>query len=160
MAEELLISQSKNKRERYQTLLPQLEAMVEGEEDLIANLANLAAALKQTMDFFWVGFYLVKGKQLVLGPFQGPIACTRIDFGRGVCGTVWKEGKTIVVPDVDKFPGHIACSSASRSEIVLPAFKNGSVALVLDVDSDQLNSFDSDDENFLGQLIRIIERHL
>lgn len=134
--------------------------MVEGEEDLIANLANLAAALKQTMDFFWVGFYLVKGKQLVLGPFQGPIACTRIDFGRGVCGTVWKEGKTIVVPDVDKFPGHIACSSASRSEIVLPAFKNGSVALVLDVDSDQLNSFDSDDENFLGQLIRIIERHL
>lgn len=160
MAEELIISQSNEKSERYQTLLPQLEAMVEGEEDLIANLANVVAALKQTMNFFWVGFYFVKGEQLVLGPFQGPIACTRIGFGKGVCGTAWRDEKTIVVPNVDEFPGHIACSSAARSEIVLPAFKNNKVALILDVDSDQLNSFDADDENFLGQIMRIVEKLL
>lgn len=160
MAEELIISQSHDKKERYEALLPQLEAMVKGEQDLIANLANVAAALKQTMNFFWVGFYLVKGEQLVLGPFQGPIACTRISFGKGVCGTAWKEQKTIVVPNVDEFPGHIACSSASQSEIVLPGFKNNKVALLLDVDSDQLNAFDADDENFLGQLMRIVERLL
>ena len=160
MAEELILSRSKNKNERYKTLLPQLEALVHGEEDLIANLANIAAALKQTMDFFWVGFYLVKKGQLVLGPFQGPIACTRIDFGNGVCGTAWKEKKTIIVPNVDEFPGHIACSSASRSEIVLPALKSGEVMLILDVDSDALNDFGSEDEADLKEVIRIIERLL
>ncbi len=157
MAEELIISSSTQKSERYQTLLPQLEALVKGEDDLMANLANISAALKQTMDFYWVGFYIVKGNQLVLGPFQGPIACTRIGFGKGVCGTSWKEKKTIVVPNVDEFPGHIACSSASRSEIVLPAMKSGDVALVLDVDSDKLNDFNADDEAGLSQVIRIVE---
>ena len=160
MAEELILSRSKNKNERYKTLLPQLEALVQGEEDLTANLANIAAALKQTMDFFWVGFYLVKKGQLVLGPFQGPIACTRIDFGKGVCGTAWKEKKAIIVPNVDEFPGHIACSSASRSEIVLPALKDGNVILVLDVDSDALDDFGSEDEVALKEVIKIIERLL
>ena len=160
MAEELIISASVNKKERYQILLPQIKALVEGEPDEVANLSNIAAALKQTMNFFWVGFYLVKGNQLVLGPFQGPIACTRIDFGKGVCGTAWKEKKTILVPDVEKFPGHIACNSASRSEIVLPAFKNNEVALVLDVDSDVLNDFNSTDQIALEELMRIIENFL
>src|SRR5688500_16243856 len=138
MAEELIISTSADKKERYKTLVPQIESLVAGESDLIANLSNIAAALKQSLGFFWVGFYLVKNNQLVLGPFQGPIACTRINFGKGVCGTSWKQKETIVVPNVDEFPGHIACSSASKSEIVLPALKNGEVALVLDVDSDKL----------------------
>jgi L-methionine (R)-S-oxide reductase len=160
MAEELIISSAKDKKEKYNTLIPQLESLIGDEHDLIANLSNIAAALKQTFGFFWVGFYLVKGNQLVLGPFQGPIACTRIDFGKGVCGTAWKVQKTIVVPDVDAFPGHIACSSASRSEIVLPAFKNGVVALVLDVDSDRLNDFDSVDQQQLEQVMRLIERSL
>jgi len=160
MAEELILSRSKNKNERYRTLLPQLEALVQGEEDLTANLANIAAALRQTMDFFWVGFYLVKKDQLVLGPFQGPIACTRIDFSKGVCGTAWKEKKAIIVPNVDEFPGHIACSSASRSEIVLPALKDGNVILVLDVDSDALDDFGSEDEVALKEVIKIIERLL
>jgi L-methionine (R)-S-oxide reductase len=160
MAEELIISASVNKKERYQMLLPQIKALVEGEPDQVANLSNIAAALKQTMNFFWVGFYLVKENQLVLGPFQGPIACTRIDFGKGVCGTAWKEKKTILVPDVEKFPGHIACNSASKSEIVLPAFKNNEVALVLDVDSDALNDFNSTDQLALEELMRIIENSL
>lgn len=160
MAEELIISKSTNKRERYATLLPQLEALVESESDLIANLANISAALKQTMDFFWVGFYLVKEGQLVLGPFQGPLACTRIDLGKGVCGTAWKEKRTIVVPNVDAFPGHIACSSASRSEIVLPALKNDEVTLVLDVDSAAFNDFDDEDERSLRQVIKLIESKL
>ena len=160
MAEELIISKSVSKKERYQTLLPQIKALVEGEPDQVANLSNIAAALKQTMDFFWVGFYLVKENQLVLGPFQGPIACTRIDLGKGVCGTAWKEKRTIVVPDVEKFPGHIACNSASKSEIVLPAFKNNEVALVLDVDSDTLNDFNSTDQLALEELMRIIENFL
>ena len=160
MAEELIISKSVSKKERYQTLLPQIKALVEGEHDQVANLSNIAAALKQTMDFFWVGFYLVKENQLVLGPFQGPIACTRIDLGKGVCGTAWKEKRTIVVPDVEKFPGHIACNSASKSEIVLPAFKNNAVALVLDVDSDTLNDFNSTDQLALEELMRIIENFL
>lgn len=160
MAEELLISTSSDKAERYKTLVPQIEALITGESDVVANLSNIAAALKQTMNFFWVGFYLVKENQLVLGPFQGPIACTRINLGKGVCGTSWKEGKTIVVPNVDEFPGHIACSSASKSEIVLPAFKNGSVALVLDVDSDLLNDFDETDAKALEQVMRIIERFI
>ena len=160
MAEELIISKSVSKKERYQTLLPQIKALVEGEPDQVANLSNIAAALKQTMDFFWVGFYLVKENQLVLGPFQGPIACTRIDLGKGVCGTAWREKRTIIVPDVEKFPGHIACNSASKSEIVLPAFKNNEVALVLDVDSDALNDFNSTDQLALEELMRIIENFL
>lgn len=160
MAEELLISTSSDKAERYKTLVPQIESLITGESDVVANLSNIAAALKQTMNFFWVGFYLVKENQLVLGPFQGPIACTRINLGKGVCGTSWKEAKTIVVPNVDEFPGHIACSSASKSEIVLPAFKNGAVALVLDVDSDQLNDFDETDAKALEQVMRIIERFI
>lgn len=160
MAEELLISNSADKAERYKTLIPQIEALITGETDVVANLSNIAAALKQSMNFFWVGFYLVKENQLVLGPFQGPIACTRINLGKGVCGTSWKEKKTIVVPNVDEFPGHIACSSASKSEIVLPAFKNGEVALVLDVDSDQLNDFDETDAKALEQVMRSIEKFL
>jgi L-methionine (R)-S-oxide reductase len=160
MAEELIISTSVNKKERYQTLLPQIKALIEGEGDLIANLSNIAAALKQTMNFFWVGFYLVKENQLVLGPFQGPIACTRIDFGKGVCGKAWKEKTTILVPDVEKFPGHIACSAASKSEIVLPALKNNEVALVLDVDSDTLDDFNATDKLALEELMRIIENFL
>jgi L-methionine (R)-S-oxide reductase len=167
MAEELLISTSADKDERYKTLVPQIEALVAGESDVVANLSNIAAALKQTMNFFWVGFYQVKenpmpaGRQeLVLGPFQGPIACTRINLGKGVCGTSWKEKRTILVPNVDEFPGHIACSSASKSEIVLPAFKNGEVALVLDVDSDALNDFDETDARELEKVMRIIEKFL
>lgn len=160
MAEELIISQSSDKKEKYSVLVPQIEALTTGEPDLVANLSNIAAALKQTMGFFWVGFYLVKNNQLVLGPFQGPIACTRIDFGKGVCGAAWKQKKTILVPNVDEFPGHIACSSASKSEIVLPAFKNSEVALVLDVDSDQLNDFDSDDAIALEKVMRVIEKLL
>jgi GAF domain-containing protein len=160
MAEELIISPSTDKEQRYKTLLPQIKSLVEGERDLIANLSNIAGALKQTMNFFWVGFYLVKDDQLVLGPFQGPIACTRIDFGKGVCGTAWKEKRTLLVQDVEKFPGHISCNSASKSEIVLPAFKNQSVALVLDVDSDSLNDFDSIDQKALEEVMRIIENLL
>ncbi|MEX2231307.1 MAG: GAF domain-containing protein [Cyclobacteriaceae bacterium] len=160
MAEELTISKSKEKKDRYQTLIPQLESLVAGEKDLIANLSNIVAALKQTMDFFWVGFYFVREGQLVLGPFQGPVACTRIDFGKGVCGTAWKEKKAIIVPNVDEFPGHIACSSASRSEIVLPVFKHNHVALVLDIDSDKLRDFDEDDSDALKQVINVVERLL
>jgi GAF domain-containing protein len=160
MAEELIISTSANKKERYESLLPQIRSLVNDERDVIANLANIAAALRQSMNFFWVGFYLVKDRELVLGPFQGPIACTRIAFGKGVCGTSWKEMKTIVVPDVDKFPGHIVCSSASRSEIVLPAFKNKEVALVLDVDSDRINDFDETDKVALEEVMKIIEGFL
>jgi len=160
MAEELVIATSNEKSERYSTLLPQIEALVADERDLVANLANIVAALRQTMNFFWVGFYIVRDNQLVLGPFQGPIACTRIDYGRGVCGSAWKEKKTILVPNVEEFPGHIACSSASQSEIVLPAFKNGEVALVLDVDSDRLNDFDEVDQRALENLMRTVERIL
>ena len=157
MAEELIISTNADKEQRYDELIPQLEALTSGESDLIANLSNIAAALRQTMNFFWVGFYLVKENELVLGPFQGPIACTRIQYGKGVCGTSWKEKKTIIVPDVEAFPGHIACSSASRSEIVLPALKKDEVFLVLDVDSDKLNDFDGVDERQLARVMRLIE---
>jgi L-methionine (R)-S-oxide reductase len=158
MAENLIIAQSTDKASRYQTLVPQIEALTSDEPDLVANLSNIAAALKQTMNFFWVGFYIVKNNELVLGPFQGPIACTRIAFGKGVCGASWKEKKTIIVPDVDEFPGHIACSSDSKSEIVLPVMKNGEVVLVLDVDSDQLNDFDETDKLFLSQVMSMIEK--
>lgn len=160
MAEVLILSTSTDKSERYKSLVPQIEALVTGESDIIANLSNIAAALRQSMNFFWVGFYLVKNKELVLGPFQGPIACTRIALGKGVCGASWKEKKVMLVPNVDEFPGHIACSSDSKSEIVLPAFKNGEVALVLDVDSDKLNDFDKIDELYLGQIMRLIEKFL
>jgi GAF domain-containing protein len=152
MSENLFIPTEASKAEKYEAILPQIEALISGEPDLYANLANISAVLKQGFDFFWVGFYLVKGEQLVLGPFQGPIACTRIAIGKGVCGTAWKEGKTQLVPDVDAFPGHIACSSASRSEIVVPVLKNGEVKMVLDVDSDQLNDFDEVDQAYLEQL--------
>lgn len=157
MSETIYIPTEASKEEKYVSLLPQIEALITGEEDLVANLANISAALKEAFGFFWVGFYLVKGKELVLGPFQGPIACTRIGYGKGVCGTAWKEGKTQLVPDVDAFPGHIACSSASRSEIVVPVLKNGEVVMVLDVDSDQLDDFDDTDQKHLEQLMRFLE---
>lgn len=157
MAENLILSVSTDKKDRYEVLIPQIASLVEGEKDVVANLSNVVAALRQAMGFFWVGFYLVKEDQLVLGPFQGPIACTRINFGKGVCGTSWKEKRTILVPDVEQFPGHIACSSDSKSEIVLPAFKNNDVALVLDVDSDKLDDFDEIDALYLGKVMRIVE---
>jgi L-methionine (R)-S-oxide reductase len=157
MAENLVIATSAEKKERYEVLVPQIVGLVDGEKDIIANLSNIAAALRQTMGFFWVGFYLVKDSQLVLGPFQGPIACTRINFGKGVCGTSWKEARTLLVPDVEQFPGHIACSSDSKSEVVLPAFKDEKVALVLDVDSDKLNDFDEVDILYLEKVMRIVE---
>jgi L-methionine (R)-S-oxide reductase len=155
MAEDLQIITGV-KREQYQSLIPQIKALLEGETDLIANLGNVSAALKEQFNFFWVGFYLVKGDQLVLGPFQGPVACTRIAPGRGVCGSAWQEKKTFIVPDVDAFPGHIACSSASKSEIVLPVIRNNEVIAVLDVDSEHLDQFDGDDEKYLSQIIELI----
>lgn len=136
----------------YETLLLQLQSLTAGETDIVANMANVAAALKQTFDFFWVGFYVVKEEMLVLAPFQGPLACTRIRYGKGVCGTAWKEARTIVVPDVELFPGHIACSSDSRSEIVVPVVRKGKVVAVLDIDSDNLNAFDGTDAKYLERL--------
>ena len=159
MAENLIVNEGGTKSERYNTLIPQIEALIGGETDLVANLSNIAAALKYGMGFFWVGFYLVKGNELVLA-FQGPIACTRIRKGKGVCGTSWAEEKVVLVEDVDRFPGHIACSSDSKSEIVLPAFKNGEVALILDVDSDKLSDFDQVDEESLQKVMKLIERIL
>lgn len=154
MAEELRIKNG-DKQERYETLLPQIASLVGNETDLIANMANVAAALKQTFGFFWVGFYRVIDNQFVLAPFQGPIACTRIKYGKGVCGTAWKEARTIIVPDVDAFPGHIACSSASRSEIVVPVIWEDKVIAVLDIDSDQLGSFDETDQGFLEKIVNL-----
>ncbi len=151
MAEDLTVV-SGEKSAIYDSLIPQIEALVGDETDLVANLANVAAAIKQTFGFFWVGFYLVKGDELVLGPFQGPIACTRIALGKGVCGTSWEKGETIVVDDVDAFPGHIACSSFSKSEIVVPITKNGNVVAVLDIDSDTLSTFDETDAHYLNNL--------
>lgn len=157
MAEELLIRSNLSKEEKYKSLLPQLEALVFGETDVVANLANISAALKSTFNFLWVGFYIVKQDELVLGPFQGPIACTRIRKGKGVCGTSWQNGETIIVPNVDEFPGHIACSSASKSEIVLPIFSiSNEVIMVLDIDSEELNTFDSIDEKYLLQLTKLV----
>ncbi len=151
MAEELTFI-SGSKAEQYLSLLPQVKALIEGEEDLVANLANVAAVLKEAFDFFWVGFYLVKQDRLVLGPFQGPVACTRIRKGKGVCGTAWKEAHTLIVPDVEQFPGHIACSSDSKSEIVVPMMKEGNVIGVLDIDSDSLDSFDDIDAHYLEEI--------
>lgn len=159
MAEEIKILDTDNKKEKYINLLPQIEGLLAGEEDLIANLANIAAALKQSMGFFWVGFYLSKGNELVLGPFQGPVACTRIGFGKGVCGTAMAQKKSIIVPDVDQFPGHIACNSVSRSEIVIPFVVDGTVQLMLDVDSDQLDDFDATDEVYLSKIVSLVNRH-
>ena len=155
MAEELTFI-SGGKEEQYLSLLPQVKALIEGEEDLVANLANVAAVLKEAFDFFWVGFYLVKQDRLVLGPFQGPVACTRIRKGKGVCGTAWEEAKTQLVPDVEAFPGHIACSSLSRSEIVVPLIKEGRVWGVLDIDSDLLNFFDETDRKYLEEMCRYL----
>jgi L-methionine (R)-S-oxide reductase len=156
MAEELKITAT-TKEEKYTQLLPQIAALLEGEDDRIANMGNVCAALKSTLDFFWVGFYLVKEEQLVLGPFQGPVACTRIQKGKGVCGTAWQDQKTIIVEDVEKFPGHIACSALSKSEIVIPVFDaNNSVVAVLDVDSDTYSSFDVTDELYLNKIINLL----
>lgn len=157
MAEDLIIIKTESKEQQYQSLVPQIEALLYGEEDVIANLANVAAALKEQFGWLWVGFYLVKGDELVLGPFQGPVACTRIKRGKGVCGKAWEDAKPIIVADVDLFPGHIACSSASRSEIVLPVFKEGAVVAVLDVDSDALSQFDEVDEKYLNQIISFVK---
>jgi GAF domain-containing protein len=152
MAETLHIT-GQTKAEKYSALIPQLQALCEVERNRVANLANIVAAFRQTFGFFWVGFYIVRGNELVLGPFQGPLACTRIALGKGVCGTSWKEKKTILVPDVDAFPGHIACSSDSKSEIVVPVLNaNGEVTMVLDVDSDKLNDFDAADQKYLEEI--------
>ena len=155
MAEDLTIVIG-TKQEQYEALIPQIKGLLEGENDLIANLANVAAALKEQFNWLWVGFYLVKNDELVLGPFQGPVACTRIKKGRGVCGTSWAQQKTLIVPDVEKFPGHIACSSASRSEIVIPILQKNKVVAVLDVDSKELNEFDSIDQTYLEQIVSLI----
>ena len=157
MAEDLNITASTDKTEQYDTLIPQIEALLYGEPDLVANLANISAALKEQFKWFWVGFYLVKDNELVLGPFQGPVACTRISLGKGVCGTAWQQAKTLIVPDVEAFPGHIACSSLSRSEIVVPVFHNDEVVAVLDVDSELLDQFDETDAKFLEQIVKLIK---
>ncbi len=155
MAEDLTIKKG-TKEEQYINLLPQISGLLNGETDLVANLANIAGALKEQFGFFWVGFYLVKGEELVLGPFQGPVACTRIKKGRGVCGTAWEKAETIIVPDVEQFPGHIACSSLSKSEIVLPLLQLKNVVGILDVDSSELNSFDHVDAKYLQKIIDLI----
>lgn len=156
MAEDLNIAKG-SKTEQYSSLIPQISALLSGESDQIANMANVSAALKEQFNFFWVGFYMVKNNELVLGPFQGPVACTRIQKGKGVCGFSWDQSRTLIVPDVDAFPGHIACSSASRSEIVIPIIRKGSVIGILDVDSAELNSFDETDALYLSQILDLIE---
>ena len=156
MAEDLHVTKG-NKEDQYNNLIPQLEGLLHGEDDLVANMSNVSAALKQQFGFFWVGFYLVKQDELVLGPFQGPVACTRIQRGRGVCGSAWEKGITLIVPDVSKFPGHIACSSLSKSEIVIPIKQKGNIVGVLDVDSDSLNAFDKIDEVYLEKILGLIE---
>ena len=152
MSENLIIK-GDSKKELYENLLPQIKSLVEGENDIIANMANVAACLKDTFNFWWVGFYRVIGEELVLGPFQGPLACTRIRKGKGVCGTAWQKAETVMVPDVDEFPGHIACSSLTKSEIVVPVFKGNDVVAVLDIDSERLANFDETDKSFLEELV-------
>ncbi len=160
MAEELLIAEG-TKEERYKTLIPQIEALLSDETDWVANLANLTAAIRQTFGFFWIGFYRVDGEELVLGPFQGPLACTRIPHGAGVCGAAWATNTTQLVANVDEFPGHIACSSESKSEIVVPIRDSkGNVSFILDIDSDELNSFDSTDKEYLEEIAKIISQSL
>ncbi|RYF20696.1 MAG: GAF domain-containing protein [Flavobacteriales bacterium] len=156
MAEDLTIIKEASKEEKYNSIIPQIKALLEGEKDLIANLANLCAALKEQFNWFWVGFYLVKDDELVLGPFQGPVACTRIKKGKGVCGASWQQEQTLIVPNVDEFPGHIACASASKSEIVLPLYIDGDIAGVLDVDSEYLSHFDEVDSKYLNEIISLI----
>ena len=155
MSEDLLIVKG-TKEEQYQLLIPQIKGLLDGENDLVANLANVTAALKEQFGWLWVGFYIVKNDELVLGPFQGPVACTRIKKGRGVCGSSWAKAETLIVPDVEKFPGHIACSSLSKSEIVVPVIRNQVVVAVLDVDSIELNQFDSIDQEYLETIIALI----
>jgi L-methionine (R)-S-oxide reductase len=155
MAEDLMIAKG-TKEEQYASVIPQIKALMEGEPDLVANLANVTAALKEQFGWLWVGFYLVKNEELVLAPFQGPVACTRIRKGRGVCGACWEREETVIVPDVEKFPGHIACSSLSKSEIVVPIIRNKNVLGVLDVDSEELNSFDNTDQRFLEEIVSSI----
>lgn len=157
MAEDLTIAKTGSKEEQYQSLIPQIEALLYGETDQIANMANVCAALKEQFNWFWVGFYLVKNDELVLGPFQGPVACTRIKKGKGVCGSSWQQNEVLIVPDVDEFPGHIACASASKSEIVLPVYKNGNIIGVLDVDSEYLTHFDEVDGKYLNQIIKLLD---
>lgn len=156
MAEDLKIIGG-TKQEQYEALLPQIKGLLSGEPDLIANLANISAALHEQFGWLWVGFYIVKEDALVLGPFQGPVACTRIRKGKGVCGTSWEKETTLIVPDVEKFPGHIACSSKSKSEIVVPLIRNGKVIAVLDVDSEALDHFDATDQQYLEQILNLIE---
>ncbi|SOD13162.1 GAF domain-containing protein [Pedobacter xixiisoli] len=156
MAEDLSILKEASKEEKYISIIPQIKALIDGEQDLIANLANISAALKEQFNWFWVGFYLIKNDELVLGPFQGPVACTRIKKGKGVCGSSWEQEKTLVVPNVDEFPGHIACASASKSEIVLPVYIDGKIIGVLDVDSEYLSHFDEVDDRYLNEIIRLI----
>ena len=156
MAENLFVPSSDDKGEKYRALVPQIEVLIGREDDLIANLANTVGAIRQTFGFFWVGFYLVKGDELVLAPFQGPIACTRIKRGRGVCGAAWDKAETIIVPDVGQFPGHIACNSESKSEIVIPLFVHSEVIGVLDIDSNRLNEFDETDQAYLESICRMI----
>jgi GAF domain-containing protein len=158
MAESLAFSRGADRKTLYDEIVPQITALIQGEPDLVANLANIAAVLKQAFGFFWVGFYLVKDDQLVLGPFQGPLACTRIRFGEGVCGHAYSTRETVIVPNVDEFPGHIACASESRSEIVVPIMRNGTVVGVLDVDSDKLNDFGQLDAAGLRHVVGVIER--
>lgn len=155
MAEDLSIAKG-SKQEQYDSLLPQVQGLLEGETDLIANLANIAGALKEQFGWLWIGFYIVKEDELVLGPFQGPVACTRIRKGKGVCGSSWAQAQTLIVPDVEKFPGHIACSSLSRSEIVVPLIRNGEVVAVLDADSADLNTFDTTDRQYLEQIVNLV----
>ncbi len=158
MAESLFMPENASKEEKYKTLIPQIAALLQGEPDEVANMANIAAVLKEAFQFFWCGFYVVKNGVLVLAPFQGPLACTRIAYGRGVCGTAWKNRETIIVPDVDQFPGHIACSSLSKSEIVVPVMRNGEVYAVLDVDSDEVNSFDEMDNYYLNKVAELLAK--
>ncbi len=157
MAEDLIISKADTKQEQYLSLIPQIEALLFGEHDIIANMGNVCAALKEQFKWLWVGFYLVKNEELVLGPFQGPVACTRIKKGKGVCGTSWQQRQTIIVDDVEQFPGHIACSSASVSEIVLPIYKNGEVVAVLDVDSEYPAFFDEVDAKCLTEILNLVK---
>ncbi|EOZ96549.1 GAF domain-containing protein, involved in signal transduction [Indibacter alkaliphilus LW1] len=159
MAESIYLPEAATKAEKYEAILPQVEALISTETDTYANLANVSAVLKEAFGFFWVGFYLVKEGELVLGPFQGPLACTRIKLGKGVCGTSWEKAETQLVPDVDAFPGHIACSSASKSEIVVPGIKNGEVWIVLDVDSDLLDDFDYTDQEYLEKLMQLVDKY-
>jgi len=155
MAEDLTIVKG-SKEEEYQSLLPQIKGLLTGETDLVANMANVAAALKEQFQWFWVGFYVVKNRELVLAPFQGPVACTRIQKGKGVCGTAWLQAETLIVPDVAKFPGHIACNSGSKSEIVVPVKRNGEVVAVLDVDSEAYHFFDDTDKKYLEEIVTLI----